>query len=74
MFKRITNELIINLRNLSSVELFQETIRYTMNHTRHTMFFASGGTNDIVHKVKYPSEKEAAEAFEVVQKELLKLK
>lgn len=74
MFKRLTNELIINLRNVSSVELFQKTIRYTMIHNRWSMIFSSGGTNDVVYKIKYESEKEAKEAFEGLQKELVELK
>lgn len=74
MFKRLTGDLIINLRNVSSVELFNKTIRYTMNHSGFTMVFTSGGSNDIIHKVKYASEKDAKEAFELLQKELAKLK
>lgn len=74
MFKCLTKDLIVNLRNISSIELFQKTIRYTMIHNRFSLIFSSGGTNDIIHKIKYPSEKEAQEAFEAIQEEVVKLK
>jgi hypothetical protein len=45
-----------------------------MNHNRFSMVFTSGGSNDIIYKIKYESEKEAQEAFEQLEKELTQLK
>jgi hypothetical protein len=67
MLKRVSSNVIINLLNVSTIEIVGNTIYYRMSTHRFFMIFGSGGSDDIIHKVKYSSEEEAKKEFDSIK-------
>lgn len=72
-FIRPLENLLINLMNVSHMELDRKSIHVVMNTQRMIMFVASGGQDPVIHRIVYPSEEVAKQKFEEYTKKLSKL-
>ena len=73
-FVRPLEHVLINLWNVSRVDLDRKSIIFTMNHARFRSVMGSVGSDALEHKFVYPTEEVAKQKFEEYTKELSNLR
>lgn len=63
MFRRVGTK-ILNLAQVSYIELWGKTIEYNIASKRWLILFGSGGSDDNLVKEKFEKEEDAEKAFE----------